>query len=99
MNEPIAIDAFLQSLGINLDTKACDELVDSFEKSLMENVIESVTDELSEDQLLQLETLLNNQEDGSLQEWLTNNVPNLKEIVQDEVDILLGDIAEKSDQL
>lgn len=99
MNDSIVLSDFLQSLDISLDNNSYNELVSSFENSLMSNVTDSIADQLDDNQLLQLKSLLDNQNDEALQSWLVNNVPNLKEIVQDEVDILLGDIAEKNDQL
>ncbi|MCA9334590.1 hypothetical protein KC953_00430 [Candidatus Saccharibacteria bacterium] len=88
---------FLQSLGIELDETTLQAFSDHFETTLFERVVESILDELSDDQLTELSTL-REQNDEQLQSWLQANIPNLSEIIQDEVDILLGDLAEDSEK-
>lgn len=89
---------FLQSLDINLDNKTYEAFSEHFEKTLEDRVIESILDELNEQQLAELSTL-RDQDDQHLQVWLQENVPNLNELIKDEIDILLGDLAEDSDKI
>lgn len=88
---------FLQSLGIELDDSTLQAFNDHFETTLFERVVESILDELNDSQLTELSTL-RDQSDEQLQSWLLENIPNLNEIIQDEVDILLGDLAEDSEK-
>ena len=86
---------FLTNLGVSLSPEEQQVLSDYTEEVLRERVIEEVIDSLEEGQAEQLSSLA----DDSLQEWLALNVPELQSIVQDEVDILLGELAEQADQL
>jgi hypothetical protein len=86
---------FLTNLGVSLSLEEQQALSDYTEEVLRERVIEEVIDSLEEGQAEQLSSLA----DDSLQEWLVLNVPELQSIVQDEVDILLGELAEQADQL
>ena len=86
---------FLTNLGVSLSLEEQQALSDYTEEVLRERVIEEVIDSLEEGQAEQLSSLA----DDSLQEWLVLNVPELQSIVQDEVAILLGELAEQADQL
>lgn len=86
---------FLTNLGVSLSLEEQQALSNYTEEVLRERVIEEVIDSLEEGQAEQLSSLA----DDSLQEWLVLNVPELQSIVQDEVDILLGELAEQADQL
>ena len=89
---------FLQSLGINLDEQTRRAFDEHFEATLEDRVIESVLDELNEQQLTEL-AALRDKSGEELQAWLQANIPSLSEIIQDEVDILLGDLAENSENI
>ena len=89
---------FLQLIGINLDEQTYQAFADHFEATLDQNVFDAITDSLNEQQLEELVTL-HGQDDAQLQAWLQANVPDLTEIIQDEVDILLGELAENSDKI
>lgn len=89
---------FLETLGITLDGQTFRAFNEHFETTLEERVIESILDELNEQQLGELSEL-RGQSDEQLQPWLQANVPDLNEIVQDEIDILLGDLAEDSEKI
>ena len=86
---------FLTNLGVSLSLEEQQALSDYTEEVLRERVIEEVIDSLEEGQAEQLSSLA----DDSLQEWLVLNVPELQSIVQVEVDILLGELAEQADLL
>ena len=94
----ILTQTFLRSLNINLDDQTFHAFDEHFETTLENRVIESILDELNEQQLDEL-SKLREQADEQLQTWLQSNIPNLSEIIQDEVDILLGDIVQDSEKL
>lgn len=94
----ILTQTFLRSLNINLDDQTFHAFDEHFETTLENRVIESILDELNEQQLEEL-SKLREQADEQLQTWLQSNIPNLSEIIQDEVDILLGDIVQDSEKL
>lgn len=67
--------------------------------TLDERVGTEITESLNDDQLKEL---LDVQEKGTDEEvgaWLDKNVPELQEIAQDEIDILLGELAENADNV
>jgi hypothetical protein len=89
---------FLEDIGVTLDDQTYAALSQHYEETLNDRVISEIVDELDERQLEEL----NNLKGGStdiLQQWLQENVPQLDEIIEDEIAILLGEIAENSDIL
>lgn len=89
---------FLDSIGIDLDEEHYQAFAEHFDETLENRVITSMTDVLDDQQLESL-AAMQNQDDTVIQAWLQANVPNLTEIIQDEVDILLGELAENSDKI
>ena len=89
---------FLQSIGINLDDTAFTAFAEHFDTTLQERIISDIIDELDDEQLIQLEQLKNSDGD-QVWHWIQTNVTDLSEIIQEEVDILLGDVAENADHI
>lgn len=89
---------FLSSIGVELDDSTVEAFSLHFEDTLTERVIEEVIDTLEGDKLEELISIRDN-DDNSLQTWLQQNVPDLTEIINQEVAILIGEIAENSDQI
>lgn len=89
---------FLKDIGLSLDDQTYGALSEHYEQTLSDRVISEIVNELNEAQLLELQSLKNT-EPGVLQNWLVVNVPQLSEIIEDEIAILLGEIAESSDKL
>lgn len=87
--------AFLNEIGVILDDEAYASFSEHYEDHLRERVVDEITSELNEAQLAELHAF-EKKSDEELQAWLKTNVPQLKEIIEDEVAILLGDIAEDS---
>jgi hypothetical protein len=86
----------LQDLGIELSEQDYALLAEHFDTTLQVRVIDEIVEELTSDQAEQL-AALQGASDEQLLTWLTASVPNFKEIVSDEVDILLGELAEDSE--
>lgn len=89
----------LDNLGITLDNETYTALSDHFDTTLQSRVIEEVVDSLTPEKASELATLQGNANDQQILEWLQANVKDFAEIISDEVDILLGEIAENSDAL
>lgn len=89
---------FLADLGIELSEQDFASLAEHFETTLQERVINEITMELSPEQAQELATM-QSASDEDLLAWLQANVPDLAEIVSDEVDILLGELAENSEAI
>ena len=88
----------IQDLGIELNEQDYASLSEHFETTLQERVINEVTMELSPEQAQELATM-QSASDEDLLAWLQANVTDLAEIVSDEVDILLGELAENSEAI
>ncbi len=95
---PVLTQQFLQTLGINLDEQTAAAFSEHFEQTLGERVIEGIVDTLDDQELEEL-AALRDQDDEKLQQWLQAKVPDLKDIVEDEVAILVGELAENSDKI
>ncbi len=96
-NNPLITKELLDEAGISLGDQDADALLVHLNKTLEERVGAEITESLSDEQL---DTLLTLQENGSDEEvgaWLSQNVEELEEITKDEVDILLGELAESAD--
>ena len=91
-------EQFLQSIGITLSPEEVQLLSEHFETTLHERVFEEVAAELDEGQA---ETLLamTERNDPGISEWLVANVPELPAIIQDEIDILLGELVDGRNSL
>lgn len=89
---------FLTSIGVELDEQNYQLLAEHFETTLHERVIDEIVAELSQEQAEELARLYG-AGDERVYPWLIENVPQLSEIVADEVDILLGEIAENNESL
>lgn len=89
---------FLASIGVNLDVSTTESFNQHFEDTLSERVISEIVDTLEPNKI---EDMLAIQDAGDekLQSWLQQNVPDLTEIIEQEVTILIGEIAESSDQI
>jgi hypothetical protein len=88
--------ALLNDLGIELSEQDYDSLAEHFDDTLQKRVIAEIVEELSVEHAEELATMQNTSEE-QLQTWLTINVPSLREIVSDEIDILLGELAENTE--
>lgn len=97
MDELLSKD-FLRSIGVSLDDATYTALSQHSEETLNARVIESIIELLDENQLEELQKL-QGASGNELSEWLVDNVPELSGIIEDEIAILLGDIAESSERL
>ncbi|MEO5950404.1 MAG: DUF5663 domain-containing protein [Candidatus Saccharimonadales bacterium] len=96
MNQYFITADTLDSLGIDLTGQDKDALLTHLNETLQERVGAEITDSLNDEQL---KTLLDKQENASEEElgtWLEQTIPDFKQLVQDEIDILLGELAENS---
>ncbi len=95
---PLLTRTILQDLGLSLSDEDFDSLAKHFETTLDERVINEIVLELEPEQASELATMQQSS-DEELLAWLTVNVPDFADIVSDEVDILLGELADSSSSL
>lgn len=95
---PILTKVVLQNIGVVLSDEDYASLSEHFDSTLNERVIDEIALEITPEQAVELSTL-ENADDATVSAWLQQNVTNLSEIISDEVDILLGELAEHSGTL
>lgn len=89
---------FLKSIGVELDEETYLALSKHYEDTLDDRLVQAIIEELDENQLEEL-SRLRGTSGQLLQEWLAVNVPKFDEIIEGEVAILMGDIAESADSI
>lgn len=97
MNIQFITQETLDALGIDLSGQDQEALLAHLNETLQERVGAEITEELDDKQLQNLIDMQDNATEDEIAEWLEQAVPDLKDIVQDEIDILLGELAENSD--
>lgn len=98
-NQPLITRELLDQFGISLEGRDEASFLQHLNDTLEERIGAEITESLDDEQL---KTLLEMQEKGSDEEvgaWIEQNVPELQQITQDEIDILLGEVAENSDEI
>ena len=96
--KPLTKD-FLQSLGISLDDQSYPVFVEHFNATLQGRIIESIIDSLDDEQVDTLSQMRDSADSEELWQWVQRTVPELPEIIQQETDILLGELAEHSENI
>ncbi len=95
---PLLTRTILEDLGLALSDEDFASLAEHFETTLDERVINEIVMELEPEQAQQL-ALMQQSSDEEILQWLTTNVPDFADIVSDEVDILLGELADTSESM
>lgn len=88
----------LAGMGIKLEGAEMDALVEQSNATLQERIGAEITLSLDDEKLQELIKLQTSNPDA-VEKWLTDNIPELTEIIEDERDILLGEIVENTDAL
>ncbi len=96
--KPIITKQFLSDIGVTMSDEDAASLEEHFETTLHDRVVEEVVAGMTPDQTEEL-MRLRSSDDDTLYDWLRQTVPDMADIVTDEIDILLGEIAEQADGL
>ena len=96
---PIITREVLEQAGVKLDGQDVDALLTRLNQTLEERVGTEITMSLSDEKLEEMVDLQESGTEDQLVEWMNTNVPELEQITQDEVDIILGELAENSDDI
>ena len=89
----------LQDFGISLAGQDERTLLEHFNETLQERVGTEVATVLSDDKLKELVELQETAPEEQLGNWLMRNVPELQQIVEDEIGIIMGEINEHVDTI
>lgn len=100
MNDvPLITKELLEEAGINLQDQDTVSLLDHLNATLEERVGAEITNSLTDEQLEELATLQENGSDETLASWVEQHVPELQQIAQDEIDILLAELTDNVDDI
>ena len=89
----------LESIGVNLDDANRQNLGQQVQQTLSERVGTEITQFLEEDQKQQFDQIIESDNQEVLSQWLEQNVPDYEAVVADEIDILLGELAENNGKM
>lgn len=89
----------IESIGINLKGKKMRTFIIHINEMLEERIGYEIVSYLNDEKLQTLLMLKESASDVKVGEWLSEQVPDLQEIAQDEIDILIGEIAENSNEI
>jgi len=92
-------DDILASIGINLSPEKAEALIKQFEDTLQERVGIEIFEALDDDQASELIALQQKDDQQAVVKYIEQHVPNLEAIVQDQTDIMLGELADGADSL
>lgn len=89
----------LHSLGIHKSETEEAVLIEHFQETLNERVGITMIDLLDDTQVEQLVSLTEKGDEDATTKWLEKTVPEFDQLVRDEFDILMGELAESADKL
>lgn len=94
-----AIDKLLKSLDVQMNEDHKAAFVEHLNEQLQERVGLAIADLLDEDELDEYIKISDSGNKEATQRFIAEYLPDIQDIISDELDILLGDIAESSDDL
>ena len=97
MQDPVNTPTLLAEAGIKIPEDQVADLLDHLNAELEERIGEEITNSLDDDKLEELVELQKTADDEAVSKWLEANVPELGDIIQDEIDILIGEISENAE--
>jgi hypothetical protein len=97
--EPLITPALLASTGINIPEDQVDDYLEHMNDQLAERIGESIIESLDEETVEKLAEMQESATDEELNTWMQANIPQLSDIIQQEIEIILGDAAENSDAI
>ena len=97
MQEQYVTLATLKSFGIKVDDTTAASLLEHINQTVEERIGAEITESLTDEQLKELIALQENGNEDQIGEWIAQKVPNYAQIVQDNIDIVVGEVAEGTD--
>lgn len=99
MNDALITKELLDEFGITVAEADLENFLAHANQTLDERVGAEIADSLTDEQLETLADLQESGDDEAVSLWLEQHVPELPQIAQDEIDILLGELAENASEL
>lgn len=94
MNQYITTED-LEVAGITLPETEAEAFLEHANQTLEERIGAEITESLTDEEVTEMVEVQKAGDEPALQTWLIQHIPDLKEIVEDEIDILLGELAAK----
>lgn len=98
MNQKTITSSILKDYGIELDDEKLEALASYLNEKLEERVGEEITSLLTDDQLEHVVELQEANKDDEMTDYIQQVVPDVQQVTQDEIDILLGEVVENLDE-
>ncbi|MCB9819854.1 hypothetical protein H6796_00890 [Candidatus Nomurabacteria bacterium] len=89
----------LEEYGVDVSEKDVASFLEYANSTLEERVGAEVAESLDDEKLSALVELQETGNNEQVASWLRENVPELQQIAEDELDILLGELSENADSL
>lgn len=99
MNQQLITQETLSEIGIDLNGQDVNTLLSHINSTLQERIGAEISETLDDEQLKALLSLKETASEDEVSNWLDQNVPELKQIAQDEIDILLGELADNGEAI
>jgi len=96
MDEPLITPEMLAETGIVIPEAQVEEYLTLLNDQLTDRVGQAILEVLTDEQIDELSDVQEKDDDEALNAWLEENVTELEDIIEDEIDILLGEAAESS---
>ena len=97
MNFDITLED-LKSIGINPPAEQIETTLSDLNDTLNERIGVEITESLTDEQLDEMMTVKQSGDKDALASWMSANIPELEDIVSDERDIFLGELADKASE-
>jgi hypothetical protein len=97
--EPIITPEMLASTGIKIKDEEVVAYLDHLNELLSERIGQTIAENLSDEEIDVLADLEKTASEEAMGEWLAKRIPDLDDLIQDEIDITLGEAAENSDTI
>ena len=88
----------LEQFGIDTSRSDIDSFLTHLNELLEVRLGVEITELLDDTKLDELLIIQESDDEKALGDWIQTNVPDIERVVQDEIDILLGEVAENSDE-
>lgn len=98
-SQPYIDQDVLDDYGITVSDADKQSLIEHLNETVQERIGDEIAAVLSEDKLATLVNLQNTGTEDQVAAWLTENVPELNEIIEDEIAIIMGELADSRDDI
>ena len=97
--EPIITPEMLASTGIMIKDEDVVAYLDHLNEMLNERIGETIAENLTDEEIDILADLQETASEETLGDWLAKRIPDLDDLIDDEINILLGEAAENSNKI